>query len=148
MSLICKDETPKKDPQHRITASEIMKSSVFAHTCKLKSPPSNTQRYVRHGQDLKWKSQGFACLSRAIWNLQPGVKLSHPPLINFFSFHQLFIWLCILFQEVIEPEPDFMQRNKKIFCLLIIFVPHLIVRGFPFSQNMYWSHKQAFGVWH
>ena len=142
MPLICKDEMREKDQQYQITASEIMKSSVFARTCEFKSHPSNTQRYVRHGLDLKWKSQGFACLSRAIWNLQLGVKLSHPPLINFFFLHQLFIWLCMKSGSGSMTSWNKMQRNKIIFCLLIIFVPYLIVRGFPFSQSLYWSHKQ------
>ena len=114
MSLICKDETPEKDPQSQITASEIMKSSVFVRTCKIKSHPSNTQRYVRHGQDLKWKSQGFACLSRAIWNLQPGVKLSHPPLINFFFLYQLFIWLLAWSLVLVSQFNDLkMQRPEN-----------------------------------
>ena len=131
MPLICKDETPEKDPQSQISASEIMKCSVFVRTCEFKSHPSNTQRYVRQGQDLKWKSQGFACLSRAIWNLQLGVKLSHPPLIIFFFLHQLFIWLSMKCGSGSVTSWNKMQRHKKIICLLIIFFPYLIVRGFP-----------------
>ena len=132
MPLICKNETPEKDAQSQITASEIMKSSVFAHTCEFKLHSSNTQRYVRHSLDLKWKSQGFACLSRAIWNLQLGVKLSHPPLIIFFFLHQLFvIWLSMKCGSGSVTSWNKMQRHKKIICLLIIFFPYLIVRGFP-----------------
>ena len=113
MSLICKDETPEKDPQLKSLPQRSW-SVQFLHTLANSNHILQTRNDCETWSGLEIKISEFACLSRAIWNLQPGVKLSHPPLINFFFLYQLFIWLLAWSLVLVSQFNDLkMQRPEN-----------------------------------